>query len=135
MVLISLAGVAVLILAGRPLLSALLGHGQFTDARIAELWWILLLLSGVWVGGAAGQVLATSFYASGDTRTPTRIGVIGFTVAIGLKLLAFWYFGLLGLAVAASLYYLGNTVALLLTLRRDLRRARVPEDMRIAAVS
>jgi peptidoglycan biosynthesis protein MviN/MurJ (putative lipid II flippase) len=61
--------------------------------------------------------------------------VIGFTVAIGLKLLAFWYFGLLGLAVAASLYYLGNTVALLLTLRRDLRRARVPEDMRIAAVS
>ena len=135
MLLISLAGVAVLILAGRPLLSALLGHGQFSDARIGELWWILLLLSGVWVGGAAGQVLATSFYASGDTRTPTRIGVIGFTLAIGLKLLAFWYFGLLGLAVAASLYYLGNTVALLLTLRRDLRRATAPEDMRIAAVS
>jgi putative peptidoglycan lipid II flippase len=134
MLLISLAGVAVLIVAGRPLLSALLGYGQFTDARIEELWWILLLLSGVWIGGAAGQVLATSFYASGDTRTPTRIGVIGFTVAIGLKLLAFRYFGLLGLAVAASLYYLGNTVALLVTLRRDLRRARAPENIRIAAV-
>jgi putative peptidoglycan lipid II flippase len=135
MLLIGLGGIAVLIVAGRPLLSALLGHGQFSEARIGELWWILLLLSGVWVGGAAGQVLASSFYACGDTRTPTRIGVIGFTLAIGLKLLAFWYFGLPGLAVAASIYYLGNTVALLVTLRRDLRRATAPEHMRIAAVS
>ncbi|HJR17154.1 MAG TPA: lipid II flippase MurJ, partial [Gemmatimonadales bacterium] len=82
MLLISLGSIPVLLFAGRPLLSAVLGHGQFTDARIEELWWILILLSGVWVGGAAGQVLATSFYAAGDTRTPTRIGVIGFTCAI-----------------------------------------------------
>jgi putative peptidoglycan lipid II flippase len=135
MLLITLSAIPVLVFAGRPLLSAVLGHGHFNHARIEELWWILVLLSGVWVGGAAGQVLATSFYASGDTRTPTRIGVIGFTIAIGLKLLAFWYFGILGLAVAASLYYLGNTVALLLTLRRDLRRASAPNDMRILAPS
>jgi putative peptidoglycan lipid II flippase len=123
MLMITLGLIPVLVLVGQPLLSAVLAHGQFSYTRIQELWWILLLLSGVWVGGAAGQVLSTSFYASGDTRTPTRIGVIGFTIAIVLKLIAFWYFGILGLAVAASLYYLGNTVALLLTLRRDLRRA------------
>lgn len=135
MLVITLCGIPVLVFAGRPLLSAVLGHGQFGHARIEELWWILVLLSGVWVGGAAGQVLATSFYASGDTRTPTRIGVIGFTIAIGLKLLAFWYFGILGLAAAASFYYLGNTVALLLTLRRDLRRASAPNGMRIVTPS
>jgi putative peptidoglycan lipid II flippase len=123
MLIVTLGLIPVLVFLGRPLLSLVLAHGQFSQARIHELWWILVLLAGVWVGGAAGQVLSTSFYASGDTRTPTRIGVVGFTVAIGLKLIAFWYFGIPGLAVAASLYYLGNTVALLLTLRRDLRRA------------
>jgi putative peptidoglycan lipid II flippase len=123
MLMITLGLVPVLVLFGQPLLSAILAHGQFSHTRIDELWWILVLLTGVWVGGAAGQVLSTSFYASGDTRTPTRIGVVGFSIAIVLKLVAFWYFGILGLAVAASLYYLGNTVALLLTLRRDLRRA------------
>lgn len=123
MLVITLGLIPVLVFLGQPLLSAVLAHGQFSESRIHELWWILVLLTGVWVGGAAGQVLSTSFYASGDTRTPTRIGVVGFTVAIGLKLIAFWYFGIAGLAVAASLYYLGNTVALLLTLRRDLRRA------------
>lgn len=135
MLFVTLGFIPVLVFAGRPALSGVLAHGQFSHARIEELWWILVLLSGVWVGGAAGQVLSTSFYATGDTRTPTRIGVIGFTIAIGLKLLAFWYFGILGLAVAASLYYLGNTVALLLTLRRDLRRASVSDDLRVLAPS
>jgi putative peptidoglycan lipid II flippase len=123
MLIITIGLIPVLVFLGQPLLSVVLAHGQFSQARINELWWILVLLAGVWVGGAAGQVLSTSFYARGDTRTPTRIGVVGFTVAIGLKLVAFWYFGILGLAAAASLYYLGNTAALLLTLRRDLRRA------------
>ncbi|HZN97173.1 MAG TPA: lipid II flippase MurJ [Gemmatimonadales bacterium] len=133
MLLITLGLVPVLLLAGRPVLAAMLAHGQFSPARIEELWLILVLLSGVWIGGAAGQVLSTSFYATGDTRTPTRIGVVGFSIAIALKLLAFWYFGILGLAVAASLYYLGNSVALLVTLRRDLRRASVSDELRILA--
>ena len=50
-----------------------------------------------------------------------------------LKLLAFRTFGITGLAVAASVYYLGNMVALLLTLRRDLRRASVSADLRALA--
>ena len=133
MLMITLGLIPVLVFLGQPLLSTVLAHGQFSHTRIQELWWILVLLSGVWVGGAAGQVLSTSFYASGDTRTPTRIGVIGFTIAIVLKLIAFWYFGILGLAVAASLYYLGNTVALLLTLRRDLRRASMPAEATMLA--
>jgi putative peptidoglycan lipid II flippase len=119
---VTLGLLPVLVLAGRPLLTLVLAHGQFSPDRIHELWWILLLLGGVWVAGAAGQVLATSFYARGDTRTPTRIGVIGFTIAIVLKLVAFSRFGLPGLAVAASGYYLLNAAALTLALRSALRR-------------
>jgi putative peptidoglycan lipid II flippase len=132
---ITIGSIPLLLFLGRPVLTAILGHGRFTDDRIAELWVILLLLSGVWIGGAAGQVLSTSFYSTGDTRTPMRIGVIGFTIAILLKLLAFRSFGIMGLAVAASIYYLGNMVALLLTLRRDLRRASLPDDLRGLASS
>jgi putative peptidoglycan lipid II flippase len=133
MLMITIGLIPVLVFVGQPVLATVLAHGQFSHTRINELWWILVLLSGVWVGGAAGQVLSTSFYASGDTRTPTRIGVIGFTIAIVLKLIAFWYYGIFGLAVAASFYYLGNTVALLLTLRRELRRASVSRNVTVLA--
>ena len=130
---ITIGSIPLLLFLGRPVLSAVLGHGRFTGDRIGELWVILLLLSGVWIGGAAGQVLSTSFYSTGDTRTPMRIGVIGFTIAILLKLMAFHAFGITGLAIAASVYYLGNMVALLLTLRRDLRRAALSADLRALA--
>jgi putative peptidoglycan lipid II flippase len=134
MLLITAGSIPLLFFGGRPILSAVLGHGRFTYDRIEELWVILLLLSGVWIGGAAGQVLSTSFYSTGDTRTPMRIGVIGFTIAIVLKVLAFRAFGIMGLALAASLYYLGNMMALLLALRRDLRRAAVVNHLQAPAL-
>ena len=121
---VTLAGSAGLILVGHPLLALIFHHGEFTPARIDHLWWLLILLSGVWLGGTAGQILSTSFYAQGDTRTPTRVGIVGFTLAIGLKLFAFRHYGIEGLAVAASAYYLLNAAALLLCLRHRSRRVR-----------
>lgn len=119
---VALAGTAGLAVLGRPLLAQLFGHGQFTPERVDHLWWLLLLLSGVWIGGAVGQILSTSFYAQGDTRTPTLIGIAGFTLAIGLKLFAFRWRGIEGLALAASAYYLLNALLLLVCLRRRARR-------------
>jgi peptidoglycan biosynthesis protein MviN/MurJ (putative lipid II flippase) len=111
-----------LALVGRTVLATIFHRGQFTPVAIEHLWWLLLLLSGVWVGGAAGQILSTSFYAQGDTRTPTLVGVAGFSVAIILKVVAFRRYGIEGLAVAASLYYLLNAAVLLICLRRRTRR-------------
>ena len=119
---IALAITAGLALLGRPVLGLIFGRGEFTPDRVAHLWWLLLLLSGVWIGGALGQILSTSFYAQGDTRTPTRVGIIGFTLAIGLKLVAFRSYGIEGLSVAASAYYLLNASALFVLLRRRARR-------------
>jgi putative peptidoglycan lipid II flippase len=112
-------GIALL---GRPVLGLIFGRGEFSPDRVAHLWWLLLLLSGVWIGGAVGQILSTSFYAQGDTRTPTRVGIVGFTLAIGLKLVAFRGYGIGGLALAASAYYVLNAVVLLTLLRRRTRR-------------
>lgn len=119
---VTLAGCAALAVVGRPLLGFLLGYGAVSPDRVGQLWWLLLLLSGVWIGGAAGQILSTAFYAQGDTVTPSRVGVAGFTVAIAVKVVAFLGYGIEGLALAASLYYLGNATVLFVCLRRRSRR-------------
>jgi putative peptidoglycan lipid II flippase len=64
---------------------------------------LVLALAGVFVAGASGQMSASSFIAHGDTRTPTAVGVVVFTLAVPLKALLFWRFGIVGLAAAASI--------------------------------
>jgi putative peptidoglycan lipid II flippase len=114
---------ALVVAAGRPALELVFGHGEFSLDRIQRLWWLLLALAGVWIGSALGQVASTSFYAKGDTRTPMRIGIVGFSIAILLKLVCFFRFGIFGLAIAASLYYMLNAIVLSAALQRSVRRA------------
>ena len=58
-------------------------------------------------------ILSTSFYAQGDTRTPTRVGIVGFTLAIGLELVRVRPGRNRRPTVAASAYYLLDAAALL----------------------
>ncbi|MBA3317312.1 MAG: hypothetical protein H0T50_04390 [Gemmatimonadales bacterium] len=97
------------------------GHGRFGPEAIGQLWWLLIALGGVWVGGAAGQILGPAFYAQGDTRTPTRVGSIGFTLAIVLKIAGFYFFGIWGVAAGYSVQYAVSSVALYVLLERRLR--------------
>jgi putative peptidoglycan lipid II flippase len=62
---------------GTPVLTVLFGHGRFTIDEVSTLHWILVALAGVWIGGALGQILSSGFYAKGNTRTPTKIGILG----------------------------------------------------------
>lgn len=110
-----------LLLAGRPVLAMALAR-WLTPDQIGLLHALLVLLLGVWLGGAAGQVFTVAFYAFGNTATPTRVGVVAFTMAIPLKIAAYWAGGILGLAVATSLYTVGTAVAHLVLLRADIRR-------------
>lgn len=117
-------GYLILALAGRPLLGLVLGHGRFGADDITQLWSFLLLLVGVWIAGSAGQVIASSFYAYGDTRTPTRIGIIGFTVGTAAKVALFLRFGAWGIAAGATLLYLFNATWLRLALARRIEHER-----------
>lgn len=103
---------------GRPALSLLFQAGRFTPDQVHQLWWLLVGLGGLWIGGAAGQIVATSFYAQGETRLLTRIGAFWFTVGIGLKLVGFYFFGIWGVAIGTSLSYLASAAAQQLTLER-----------------
>ncbi len=119
---ISVAILAFIFFSGSSLYSFLFGHGRFTIDEVLTLHHLLLALAGVWVGGAVGQILASSFYAKGNTGTPTRIGVFGFTLGLGLKAAGFWLWGVLGIAAGTSLYYLINAFLLKLSLSKKLSR-------------
>jgi len=93
---------------GDELLPWLVGYGKFGDANIAKLWWILILLGGVLVGGVLGMLASTAFYSMGDTTTPTTMSMITYSVYIPIKILSFVEYGVTGLAIATSIYYLSN---------------------------
>jgi putative peptidoglycan lipid II flippase len=134
MLAVTLLALAVLIVAGRPLLDLAFGHGRFAASQVSELRTLLLLLGGLWVAGAVGQVVANSFYAMGDTRTPARIAVVGFTAAILLKLAGFQLAGVAGVAIAASLYYVGNLVWLSLRLGAITPRATAASELNSVSI-
>lgn len=81
------------------------GIGTFGPQDANRFALVLLLLGGVLVGAAAGQVLSGAHYARGDTRTPAIIAAVAFSVGVALKVAGLVSFELVGLAVATSLYY------------------------------
>jgi putative peptidoglycan lipid II flippase len=119
--LVATAAWIALALIGRPVLAVVLGR-WLDPAEIVLLHVILVALGGVWLGGSAGQVSTVSFFALGDTRTPAAVGVVGFTVAIPIKIVFYWWWGVVGLAVATSIYTAGNAVAHQLLLHRAIGR-------------
>ena len=105
---IGLVGILVIGLFGQTMLDLLVGYGNVSANNVAQLWWIMIWLGGMFVGGAMGQISSSAFYASGDTITPTRIGIYSYTFYIPLKITLFYYFGLIGLALTTSMFLLVN---------------------------
>jgi peptidoglycan biosynthesis protein MviN/MurJ (putative lipid II flippase) len=103
---------------GKQALQVLIGHGAVTEENVVLLWQIMVALVGVFVGGGLSIITTSAFYARGDTRTPTKIGVWSFTVYAPLKVFAFVKFGLLGLAIATSAFFVVNLMMQLRVLRR-----------------
>lgn len=116
-------GCLLLLLTGEPLFRLLLDHGDITGESLRLLWWIMVALMGFFIGSTVGQILSSAFYAIGNTQTPTKVGVIGFTLGVLFKVVGFFRFGLLGIAMGTSLYYLLNVFALYILLEREHRDA------------
>jgi len=119
---IALTGIVFIGLFGNAALSLLIGHGSVSADNVTELWWLMIWLAGVFVGGTGGQICANAFYASGNTMTPTRITVITYSLFLIVKVVSFQVAGMMGLALAASAYYLVNLSLLgLFFFKRHLR--------------
>ena len=115
---LSLAGLVVLGVAGEPLLDLVFGYRNFSAGDVNTLWWMLIWLGGVFIGGIGGQVTSTAFYALGDTSTPTRIGIVTYTCYIPAKIAAFHVYGVMGLALMTSLFYLVNLLLKMVLLQK-----------------
>src|SRR5258708_26802518 len=112
------AACIVVLIFGESLLRLMIGHGGITAQNVHMLWWIMLGLIGLLMGGAAGQITAVAFYAMGDTKTPTMLFVWTFTIYIPIKVIVFLNYGLLGLVIATSVHLIVNFLLQLLILER-----------------
>ncbi len=118
MLMMTVAAAGCLFVVGEPMLRMMIGHGGITAQNVHQLWWILVALSGVLIGGASGQVMSSAFYAIGDTRTPTMLFIITYTVYIPIKIVVFLKYGVVGLAVATSIHMAVNFLLQLVVLER-----------------
>lgn len=105
---ISLVGILFLGLFGQVVVDLLVGHGNVNSNNVEELWWVMIWLGGMFIGGAMGQITSSSFYAYGDTVTPTKMSMVTYTIFIPCKLVAFYFWEIKGLAITTSIYYMAN---------------------------
>lgn len=103
---LSILAILLIVFFGEYALKFALSSESFSSKKINELWWILIWLGGMLIGGSLGSITSASFYAVGNTLTPTRISIITYTLYIPIKILAFYNYGLMGLAITISVYYI-----------------------------
>jgi len=134
----ALAALAVgaLLLALRPAWSDLLLAALRTPQETADqIYWACLLLLPSLFSAVSASSAAAVFYAFGETRLPTLIGIWGFAASLVLKAILFLAFGVLGLAAGASLYVMLVLLLYHIAVSRRLTRAlldqgtsRIPTD-------
>ncbi len=125
MLAITSAGGVGLFLIGEPLLRLMIGHGGITTQNVHTLWFIMLALVGLLIGGTAGQVISGAFYAIGDTRTPTMLFIGTYTVYIPVKILVFLRYGVVGLALATSVHLLVNFIVQTVVLEKTIAKLKL----------
>jgi len=118
---ITIAG-CVFVIVGAPILRLLVGEIGIEGKNLHTLWLTMIALGGTLVGGTLMQAIAGAFYAMGNTKTPTKVSTLLYTLYIPVKVVAFFKFGLMGLAITMSTYFLANSVIQFWLLRNEVRR-------------
>lgn len=116
---ITILGVLIVI-TGAPWGRMFLAELGIGPGNVHTLWLTLIALGGTLVGGALVQATAGAFYGMGNTKTPTKVSTVLYTLYIPIKIIAFIKFGLIGLAVSMSSYFLTNSLTQFWLLRRKL---------------
>lgn len=123
--LISSVGGLLLLAFGTQALRLTIGHAGVTAENVHTLWLVIIALVGAFYGGVSGQVVSGAFYAMGDTKTPTKVSALIYTLYLPLKVAVFLSYGLLGLAVTMSAYFVVSFLVQLVMLEGEVSR-RLP---------
>lgn len=123
---IVVACIFVLLIAVKPVWAILIWSVLKIQEPFAnQLWQLCLLMLGYLLVAGCGNIVVTAFYALGDVHTPVMMSTVVFIGGAILKSYAFVLWGLQGLAVGTSIYYLFNLVAMCVLLERRIN-ARLP---------
>jgi putative peptidoglycan lipid II flippase len=130
------AGLAVL---ASPIVALIFERGRFTPDDTAAVAWALICYAPGLIGYSAVKIAVPSFYALGDSRTPTVTAVTTVAVNVALNIALVRVMGFRGLALGTALAALFNASALLWLLSRRLGGlgpgAVAPTLLRIAVAS
>ncbi len=105
---------------GQPIVGLLFQTGQFTadDTRIVA--GVLLAYAVGLPAQASVKLLASAFYAFGDTRSPVKAAAISMALSAALAAALMLYLGAAGIALGASIAACVNVALLFRSLRRRL---------------
>lgn len=92
--------------------------GRLTSEDITKIWTVFMYMSGALLFSGARYMLIRAYYALGNTRKPTKIDVVAYTVALILEVIGFFIAGILGIALAISSYYLISWILLMISHNR-----------------
>jgi putative peptidoglycan lipid II flippase len=133
--------IAIMIMLRVELVSILFGHGRFSARDVETTAATLVPYALVVAAFGMGNVITTTFYALGDTRTPAAVGVAGLGVHLAVSLALWPALGYLAAGwgfAAMSVTSLGVLVVLLgrrigpLAGRQELARALLPVMVAVA---
>jgi putative peptidoglycan lipid II flippase len=101
-----------LIVLSHPLIALLFGHGQFSDANIAQTAPALAAYATGLPAYVAAKVFTTTFFAQNDTKTPVKVASFSILGNFILNLCLMPFFNHIGLALATSIAAYGQVIAL-----------------------
>ncbi len=111
---------AVLVLLGRPAIAFFLERGAFTGTSTTIVYSVVVMFSVRVVSEASLEILARLFYAQHNTRTPMFVALGWLTLNTTLAFSLFENFGLRGLALASTIAFTAQVLALYIITRRTL---------------
>ena len=123
---LTLPATALLAGAGEEVIRILYQSGRFGDSEVAETAYTLAFFLPAIPAYALLRVVATSFYARQDTKTPMRVSMYCVALNLFLNLLLMPFFRQGGLALATSIAAIANVAVLFLIERRH-----HPDDLRL----
>ena len=107
-----------LIVLSQPLIALLFGHGQFSEADVAQTAPALAAFASGLPAYVAAKVLTTTFFARNDTKTPVKVAGFAILGNIILNLCLMPFLLHVGLALATSIAAYGQVIALAVLLHR-----------------
>jgi putative peptidoglycan lipid II flippase len=109
-----------LILLGRPAIAIFLQGGAFTETSTDLVFGVLVFFSIRIVAEASLEILARLFYAQHDTKTPMFVALGWLVLNISLAFILSKPYGVRGLALASTIAFAAQSIALFILNRRRL---------------